>query len=116
VRRSGSIVDMVPMSHVRRSRAVFAVVAPLPVVAAADHGGWPWWVTLIPVLVVVAIVAELAGIYVGAFSALVGTAGVALVVGRSGSGEEPKNGVELGAMAALLLVAVLFGTDKPPVD
>jgi hypothetical protein len=65
---------------------------------------------------VVAIAAELAGIYVGAFSALIGTAGVALIVGRSGSGEEPKNGVELGAMAALLLVAVLFGTDQPPGD
>ena len=72
--------------------------------------------TLIPVLAVVAIVAELAGIYVGAFSALIGTAGVALIVGRTGSGEEPKNGVELGAMAALLLVAVLFGTDRPPGD
>lgn len=107
---------MVPMSRVRRSRAVLAIVSPLPVVAAAVIGDWPWWVALIPVLMVVAIVAELAGIYVGAFSALIGTAGVALIVGRTGSGEEPKNGVELGAMAALLLVAVLFGTDRPPGD
>lgn len=107
---------MVRIRRVRRSKAVVAVVSPLPVIAAAVIGGWTWWVALIPVVIVVAIVAELAGIYAGVFSALIGTAGVALVVGRSGSGDEPKNGVELGAMAALLLAAVLFGADRPPTD
>lgn len=104
------------MSTARRSKAIVAVVSPLPVVAAAVIGSWAWWVALGPVLVLVAIVAELAGIYLGAITALIGTAGIALVVGRTGSGAEPRNGVELGAMAALLLVAVLFGTDRPPAD
>lgn len=107
---------MLPLTPVRPPRAVAGIVAPLPVVAAAVIGDWAWWVALIPVLLIVAIVAELLGIRVGAMAALTGTAGVALVVGRSGAGDEPKNGIELGAMAALLLVAVLFGTDRPPAD
>lgn len=107
---------MVPTSQVRRPIAVVSVLAPLPVVAAAVVWGWAWWVALIPVLVVVALVAELAGISCGALAALVSTAGIALVVGRDGGTDRPHNGVELGAMAALLLVAVLFGTDRPSTD
>lgn len=93
-----------------------AAVAPLPVIAVAVIGGWRWWVALIPVLVVVAVVAEVAGIRAGVFSALIGTAGIALVVGRASEGDTSGNGIELGAMAALLLVAVLFGTDRPSTD
>ncbi len=89
------------------------MLSPLPVLAAAVAWDWDWWVALIPVLVVVAAVAELAGIYCGALAALLATAGIALVVNREGSGTNPHNGVELGAMAALLFVAVLFGTDRP---
>jgi hypothetical protein len=94
--------------------AVASMLSPLPVVALAVVAGWSWWVALIPVLVVVAVVAEWAGIRCGAIAALFGTAGIALVVGRDAGSEQPHNGVELGAMAALLLVAVLFGTDRPP--
>jgi hypothetical protein len=100
-------------SRLLRSLSVLAVIAPLPLVAAAVIWGWSWWVTLIPVLLVVAIVAEVAGIRLGALSALVSTAGVALVVERAEHPDHPRNGVELGAMAALLFVAVLFGTDRP---
>lgn len=89
------------------------MLSPLPVVAVAVIAGWAWWVALVPVLVVVAVVAELVGIYAGAMSALLSTAGLALVVGRDSGTSKPHNGVELGAMAALLLVAVLFGTDRP---
>ena len=92
------------------------MLAPLPVVAVAVAAGWSWWVALIPVLVIVAVVAEWAGIYCGSMAALFGTAGVVLVVGRDSGTDKPRNGVELGAMAALLLVAVLFGTDRPPSD
>jgi MFS superfamily sulfate permease-like transporter len=88
------------------------VTAPLPLVAAAVIWGWPWWATLIPVLAVVAVVAEVAGIYLGVLSALLSTAGVALLVQRAEHPDHPRNGVELGAMAALLFVAVLFGTDR----
>lgn len=102
--------------RVRRPIAIGAVLAPLPAVALAVAGGWAWWVALIPVLVVVALVAELAGITCGALAALVSTAGIALVVGRDAGTEKPHNGVELAAMAALLLVAVLFGTDRPSTD
>lgn len=107
---------MVTTSRVHRPIAIASVLAPLPVIAAAVAWGWSWWVTLIPVLVVVAVVAELAGISCGALAALVSTAGIALVVGRDGGTDKPHNGVELGAMAALLLVAVLFGTDRPHTD
>lgn len=107
---------MRPMSRVRRSKSVIATASPLPVVAAALAGDWRWWVALIAVVVVVAVAAEVAGIAAGALAALIGTAGIALLVERVGSGETPRNGVELGAMAALLLVAVLFGTDRPPTD
>lgn len=100
------------ISRIPRSLSVLAVITPLPLVAAAVIWGWTWWVTLIPVLLVVAVVAELAGIYLGVLSALLSTAGVALVVERAEHPDHPRNGVELGAMAALLFVAVLFGTDR----
>lgn len=93
---------------------VVAVVSPLFVVAAAVLADWSWWVSLIPVLVVVAVVAEVVGLRTGVLAALVATAGVALVVGRDAGAAHPHNGVELGAMAVLLLVAVLFGTDRQP--
>ena len=105
---------MIPTSRVRRPIAIASVLSPLPVIALAVTSGWAWWVAMIPVLVVVAVVAELAGIYCGAMAALVSTAGIVLVVGRDSGSASPHNGVELGAMAALLVVAVLFGTDRPP--
>jgi hypothetical protein len=89
-----------------------AVGSPLPVIAAAVLWNWTWWVTLIPVLVAVAIAAELAGIYQGVLTALVATAGIVLVVNRDDA-SNAHNGIELGVMAALLLIAVLFGTDAP---
>jgi hypothetical protein len=101
------------MSRSPRRASIASMLSPLPVVAVAVVAGWSWWVALIPVLVVVAIVAEWAGIHCGAMAALFGTAGIALVVGRDSGSGQPHNGVELGAMAALLLVAVLFGTDRP---
>jgi hypothetical protein len=104
------------MSRIRRSKSVVATASPLPVIAAAMVGDWSWWIALIAVIVVVAVAAEVAGIAAGALAAMIGTAGIALLVERVDSGEAPRNGVELGAMAALLLVAVLFGTDRPPSD
>jgi phosphoglycerol transferase MdoB-like AlkP superfamily enzyme len=103
-------------SEVRRRFTVLAVLAPLPVVAAAVIWTWSWWVTLIALLVVVAVVAEFAGIYAGAIGALLATAGIALVVDRARDVDHPRNGIELGAMAALLIVAALFGTDRPSDD
>jgi hypothetical protein len=107
---SACVGVVIHTSRVRRPVAIASVLAPLPVIAVAVAAGWPWWAALIPVLVVVAVVAELAGIYCGAMAALVSTAGVVLVVGRDTSADRPNNGIELGAMAALLLVAALFGT------
>lgn len=94
--------------------SIVALLSPLPVIAVAVVGSWPWWAALVPVLAVVAVVAEVAGIRAGALTALIATAGIALVVGRDAGADRPHNGIELGAMAALLVVAVLFGTDRPP--
>ena len=104
---------MIPQSHVRRPVAVLGVLSPLIGIAAALIWDWSWWVALIPVIIVVAIVAELAGIYCGALAAMLSTAGIVLIVDRASDTEHPRNGVELGTMAALLFVAVLFGTDRP---
>jgi MFS family permease len=105
---------MIPTSHVSRPWAVVAVLSPLLVIAAALVAGWNWWITLIPVLVVVAVVAEVAGIYCGALAAMLSTAGIALVVEHAEHPDHPRNGVELGAMAALLFIAAVFGTDRSP--
>lgn len=104
---------MIQRSQVRKPVAVLGVISPLFVIAAALIWNWSWWVALIPVLIVVAIVAEVAGIYCGALAAMLSTAGIVLIVDSGSNTEHPRNGVELGAMAALLLVAVLFGTDRP---
>jgi hypothetical protein len=101
------------MSHDRRPLSVLAVLAPMPVVAAGVMWEWSWWVALIPIVVVVAIVAELVGIYYGVLAALLATSGMALIVERERNPDHPRNGVELGVMAALLFVAVVFGTDRP---
>jgi hypothetical protein len=99
-------------SYYKRAWAMIAVLAPLPVVAFALALGWNWWEALIPVLIVVALVAELAGIYRGVLAALLATAGISLIEERARHPEHPRNGLELGAMAALLFVAALFGTDR----
>lgn len=105
---------MLSTSKGNRRNTVSAVLAPLPVIATASIWAWPWWVALVVVLAVVAVVAEVMGTYRGALTALFGTAGMALLVGGNDTDANPHNGIELLAMAALLLVAVVFGTNRPP--
>ena len=96
--------------------ATASVLAPLPVIAVALFLGWRWWLAIIPALCVVAVVAELAGIRCGVMAALVSTPAIILVIEGDYGSKSPHNGVELAAMAALLVVAVFFGTDSPPAD
>lgn len=104
---------MVPIRQ-RRSVAVIGTLAPLPVVAITLAFGWPWWIGLVLAGIVVITVAEVNGISVGVLAALVATAGVTLVVERATHTDAPNNGLELLAMAVLLILAVVFGTDGPP--
>jgi hypothetical protein len=97
--------------RVPRRWAVVSIVSPLPVVALAIAFGWSWWLSLGLLTGMIAVVAEFAGIYCGAMAALLSTAGTALIIGERTDQRHPRNGLELLAMAVLLLAAVVFGSD-----
>lgn len=88
------------------------IALPLSVVAADLALAWPWWAAVIGTAVAVAVVAHVVSMQAGAMAAMLATSGVALVVERSRPRDLPPNGVELLAMAVLLVVALLFGVDR----
>lgn len=96
----------------RRLPVVAAAFVPLPVVAVALLLRWSHWIALALLLVAVAVCAELIGTVAGVVAALVSTAGFALVVAeRTARVGTARGGPELGALAALITVAMLFGYD-----
>ena len=73
---------------------------------------WSPWVALGLLLAAVAVCAEVIGTTAGILAALVSTAGFALIVGeRTTRVGSARGGPELGALAALITVAMLFGYD-----
>ena len=106
------MISMTGSSQVNRQRVTIAVLAPLPVVAVAVALHWQWWATLLPLSVLVACAAEFTGWFAGLMSAMVAAAGMALIVERIHHPHHPRNGLELGAMAVLLLVVGVAGTDR----
>jgi len=89
-----------------------AALSPLPVVAAAVSLTWPWWVSLIHFGVVVACASEFGGWFAGTMAAMVSTVGLSLLLERADHPDHPRNGIELGAMAILLLIVGVAGTDR----
>ena len=96
----------------KRRWATIAVFAPLPVVAIAVALHWPWWLTLFPLSMLVACAAEFTGWFAGTMSAMVATVGMSLIIENIDHPDHPRNGLELGAMAFLLLVVGIAGTDR----
>lgn len=95
---------------------VLAIATPLAVAALAIGLAWPWWTALLVSGVIVAGVTELAGAHSGVSCAVLAAAGTVLVLERSRKPGIADNGLALVAVAALLILAVVFGVDRPPSD
>ncbi len=103
---------MIGSPHVSQRWATVAAFTPLPVVALAVALHWPWWAALLALSGLVAFAAEFTGWFAGLMSAMVATAGMSLIIERIHHPDHPRNGLELGAMAVLLLVVGIAGTDR----
>ena len=104
---------MIGSPEIDRRWVIAGAFAPLPVVGAAIALGWPWWSALVPLGALVAAAAGCAGRFAGLASALVATAGMALIVERARHPHHPHNGPELGALAVLLMVVAVSGANHP---
>lgn len=103
---------MIGSPQVSRRWATVAAFTPLPVVALAVAFHWPWWAALLAMSGLVACAAEFAGWFAGLMSAMVATVGMSLIIERTAHPTHPRNGLELGAMAVLLLVVAVSGTTR----
>jgi hypothetical protein len=92
-----------------------AALAPLPVIAASLAWDFNPWVTFVFVAGLVGVVAEVLGTGPGCLAALAGGTGFVLVYAER-TNRVPgsaRGGPELAALAAFLILAVLFGHDRP---
>ncbi|MEZ5216246.1 MAG: hypothetical protein R2715_06545 [Ilumatobacteraceae bacterium] len=93
---------------------VLAIATPLAIAALAIGLAWPWWAALLASGVIVVGVTEIAGVQSGVSCAVLAAAGTVLVLERSPQPGIADNGLALVAVAALLILAVVFGVDRPP--